>query len=112
MESACFRLADAVYSSSRCSAEWCERHYGARRESILTIHTGVDVRLFKPDSAQKKTRPTITFVGRIDAHKGVDTLVEAACALSGEFPNLRLRIIGSGDPEFIGSLRNRARNCG
>src|SRR6266404_5119122 len=112
MESACFRLADAVYSSSRCSAEWCTRHYGARCESIPILHTGVDVRLFKPDSAPKEPRPTIVFAGRVDAHKGVDTLVKAACALSGEFPNLRLRIIGSGDPEFINSLRNKAHNRG
>ena len=34
MESTCFRLADAVFSSSRCSAEWCTEHYYKRRDAI------------------------------------------------------------------------------
>jgi glycosyltransferase involved in cell wall biosynthesis len=110
MESTCFGLADAVYSSSRCSAEWCTRYYGERRDLIPTIHTGVDCRLFKPDSAPKPNRPTVVFAGRMDSNKGIGTLVDAACVLSEEYPELRLRIIGSGDPEFIESLRNKARD--
>ena len=111
MESACFRLADAVYSSSQCSAAWCGRYYGVRRGPIPTIHTGVDLQLFKPAPA-KHTRPTVIFVGRVDPNKGVDSLVDAACALSGEFGSLRLRIIGTGDPVFIQSLRDKSRDCG
>jgi len=112
MESACFRLADAVYSSSQCSAEWCARYYGARLGPIPTIHAGVDVHLFKPDGASKAIRPTVIFAGRIDPNKGVATLVGAACALAADFADLRLLIIGNGDPEFIESLRNQARACG
>jgi glycosyltransferase involved in cell wall biosynthesis len=111
MESACFRLADAVYSSSSCSAAWCTRYYGARRGPIPTIHTGVDINLFQPDAAAKATRPTVVFAGRIDCNKGVSTLVEAVCVLAREFAGLRLRIIGDGDPELIQSLRARARDC-
>src|SRR5258706_1534693 len=74
MERTCFRLADAVYSSSRCSTGWCERYYGARPGPIPTIHTGVDVRLFKPDGAPKAIRPTVIFAGRIDPDKRVATL--------------------------------------
>lgn len=112
MESACFRLADAVYSSSQCSTEWCTRYYGARRGPISTIHTGIDLSLFKADDAPKGVGPTIAFAGRIDSNKGIDTLVEAACALAEDFPDLRLLIIGSGDPGFIDSLRGRARESG
>ena len=112
MESTSYRLADAVYSSSQCSAEWCARYYGVRLGPIPTIHTGVDVLLFKPDGAPKASRPTVVFTGRIDSNKGVDTLVSAACALAGEFADLRLLIIGNGDSELIESLRNKAREGG
>jgi glycosyltransferase involved in cell wall biosynthesis len=112
MEGACFRLADAVYSSSQCSAGWCAKHYGVRSLPIPTIHTGVDVRLFKPDSDAERGLPTIVFVGRVASSKGVDTLAEAACSLADEFPGLRLRIIGTGDPEFVATLRQKAREYG
>jgi glycosyltransferase involved in cell wall biosynthesis len=112
MESACFRLADAVCSSSQCSAAWCTRYYGERRGPIPTIHTGVDVGLFQPDAASKAAQPTIVFAGRIDSNKGVSTLVEAACVLAQEFAGLRLQIIGDGDRELIESLRDRALDCG
>jgi glycosyltransferase involved in cell wall biosynthesis len=112
MEGACFRLADAVYSSSQCSARWCTDHYGARRRPIPTIHTGVDVRLFTPDVAAVPALPTVVFVGRIASSKGVDTLVDAACSVANEFPGLRLRILGTGDPDFVATLWKKARDCG
>lgn len=112
MESTCFRLADAVYSSSERSAGWCTQYYGARPGPIPTIHSGVDVRLFRPDPAPKATWPTVVFAGRIDSNKGVATLVDAACVLAEEYPELRLRIIGAGDPVFIESLRKKSRDHG
>jgi glycogen synthase len=112
MESACFRLADAVYSSSRCSAMWCAEHYGRRTLPIPVLHTGVDVSLFKPSDVVKRSHATIVFVGRIAWSKGIDMLVEAACSIAGEFPGLRVRLIGTGDPECIAALRSKARECG
>ena len=34
MEGTCIRMADAVYSSSRCSAEWVDKYYGKPSASI------------------------------------------------------------------------------
>ena len=94
MEGTCIRLADAVISSSQCSADWCARAYGIRRETIDVIHTGVDTEHFHPRNVDKADRPTIIFVGRVSESKGVSDLVEAARRLALTIPGLRLRLIG------------------
>jgi glycosyltransferase involved in cell wall biosynthesis len=101
MEGTCLRLADAVYSSSHCSADWCVRHYGIARESVTILHTGVDTRLFRPGLAAKAERPTVVFVGNLVEKKGVASLVEAAVRLAPEFPGLRLRLFGRGEADYI-----------
>jgi glycosyltransferase involved in cell wall biosynthesis len=111
MESACLRLADAVFSSSRCSADWCARHYGLDPKRVPVLHTGVDTRLFRPTAAKKDKRPTIVFVGKFVRNKGADVLLEAACRLAPEFPGLRLRLLGRGEPVVIKELRARAAAC-
>lgn len=112
MEAACLRLADAVFSSSRCSAEWCARHYGLGLERVPVLHTGVDTRHFRPGAVPKADRPTIVFVGRIAPSKGADALVEAACMLAGAFPSLRVQLVGRGEPSFVERLREIARVAG
>src|SRR5438093_665826 len=64
-EVTCLRLADDLYASSGCSADWCSKHYGIGREEMPVLQTGVDTRLFRPCPVQKENRPTIVFVGRI-----------------------------------------------
>ena len=112
MEAACLRLADAVISSSDCSAEWVARSYGLKRAEIATVHTGVDRSLFKPSGEAKAERPTIVFVGKIAANKGVEPLAQAALALAAEVPGLRLQLIGRGDDGLRDRLLETARAHG
>src|SRR5690606_2322175 len=72
MEETCVTRADAVFSSSRCSAEWCERFHGLRSSSVPVIHTGVDTNVFYPRKVPKESRPTIIFVGKVERNKGVE----------------------------------------
>lgn len=109
MEHTCIRLADAVFSSSLCSARWCSEHYGIPRENIPVLHTGVDTKLFHPRAINGQARPTIIFVGKITRNKGVLILLEAVCHLIVQFPTLRLVIIGQGEREVLAELRAMAR---
>jgi len=112
MEATCVRLADAVYASSDCSADWCATHYGRPRNEIPRLHTGVDTSLFCPQPLPKESRPTIIFAGRIVRNKGVGILLEAACELARDFPDLQVRILGRGEKEVVGELRAQASRSG
>jgi glycosyltransferase involved in cell wall biosynthesis len=112
MEGTCARLADAVFSSSNCSAEWCAKHYGVERARIPTLHTGVDTEWFSPREVPKADRPTIVFAGKLVRNKGVYLLVEAACRLAREFPDLHLRLLGRGDTRTMGELQEHASREG
>lgn len=108
MEGTCLRLADRVYSSSRCSREWCAKHYGLSEESIPVLNMGVDTVLFRPLGVPRAVEPTILFVGRVAESKGASVLLEAALRLASEFPELRLSLIGRCEPELGQALRERA----
>lgn len=112
MEHTCLRLADAIVSSSRCSAQWVAEQYGLDASLIPVIHTGVDLKLFRPGVAVRDEQPSIVFIGRVALSKGVDTLVDAACALAGEIPGLRVRLIGRVEKAMREQLEQRARAAG
>ncbi|MDB5171476.1 MAG: glycosyltransferase family 1 protein [Phycisphaerales bacterium] len=112
MEATCLRLADRVFSSSRCSAQWCSDHYGLNAAEIPILNTGVDVELFRPLDVPRDSRPTIVFVGNLSENKGVDMLVDAACAIAPEFPGLKLKLIGMGKPAAREHLHRRVGSAG
>ncbi len=112
MEGTCLRLADAVFSSSECSVDWCRKHHGLNHADIPVIHTGVDTTQFAPRPVSKSERPTIVFAGKLAANKGVHLLVESACDLAREFPGLHLRLLGRSDPKLAAELCDRARSAG
>jgi glycosyltransferase involved in cell wall biosynthesis len=112
MEETCLRRADAIYSSSRCSAEWCERYHGCEAGSIPVIHTGIDTDVFCPRDVPKAQAPTVIFVGKLERNKGVDVLVDAALEVASEIRDLRLILLGRGNPDLISELGRKAELSG
>jgi len=112
MEKTCLELADAVFSSSHCSVQWCVERYGLPLGESPILHAGVDTGLFAPREVQKADRPTIIYVGKVSRTKGSDVLVEAACRLRARHPDLHLRMLGQGEQAFLKQLLARAAECG
>ena len=112
MESVCTRLADAVYTSSICSADWVQKYYDPGKKDIPVIHLGVDTNLFKPQPVPKNGRPTIIFVGKIVPNKGIKELVEASSEVVKKIPDLKLRIIGTGEQKLISDIESKAADSG
>jgi glycosyltransferase involved in cell wall biosynthesis len=74
------------------NARW-ERKLGAAPEKIHTIPNGVDPGKFEPITGEPDL-PTISFVGRIDPLKDLETLLSAFAVVRDRIPNAQLRIFG------------------
>ena len=92
----------------------------APREKFITVYSGMETERFLPDSAAREHarkrygfRPGDVVIGKIARLfplKGHEYLLDALAALTGEFPQVRLLIVGGGI--LRDSLENRARALG
>ena len=81
-------LADCVIAATPYEFDDLLEHYGASPERLRLSPPGVDHRLFSPgDRGDARRRlgmgdePIVLFVGRIQAHKGVDTAIRMLAAM-------------------------------
>ena len=76
------------------------RELGIVGPRVAVVHNGTDP-VVNVD-ARKSANPSICVVGRLVPHKQVEHAIDAVAALVGEFPDLRLRVVGSGwwEPEL------------
>ncbi|WP_104055436.1 MULTISPECIES: GT4 family glycosyltransferase PelF [unclassified Arthrobacter] len=84
--------AHMVLPVNQFNARW-ERRLGALPERIYTIPNGVDPLTFLPVTSEPDL-PTISFVGRIDPLKDLETLISAFALVRERVPNAQLRIFG------------------
>ena len=73
------------------------------------VHCGIDPDLFDPNEHRDKASHLL-FVGRLERAKGLPILLEAVVALCGDWPGLRLTIVGDGPDRS--RLESRARQLG
>ena len=95
---------------SRFEAETFCNQMGLDRRRMAVIPNGAE--LPQPDaaSAQQSAGRLILSVGRLERYKGHHRAIEALPYLLSDFPDLQLRIIGSGPYED--DLRRLAMQCG
>lgn len=112
MEGTSLGLADGVFSSSRCSRDWCAAEYVMNADAIPVIHAGVDVENFSPREKRGGHSPTIIFAGKVARNKGAEVLVKAVAELAKEFPALRLRLLGRCEASLMATLQDIAARAG
>lgn len=90
---------------------------------VRVIPNPIDLFYFKPPANRDYSGSlgqgrTVVFTGRIHPEKGIHVLVEAVRLLRGEFPDLRLRLIGpssvdrgGGGEEYVARLRTLAADA-
>jgi glycosyltransferase involved in cell wall biosynthesis len=80
------------------------KHLNVEKEKITVIHNGVDTRLFCPPTEAEKderfSRPTVVFIGRIMAKKGLDVLIKSIPKILQSVPETRFLFVGSGNISF------------
>ena len=88
----------AFHSVANCQlptvelAEWIRKRYKVPKKKISVIPNFVDTDLFKPVSGIKKKGKSVVSVGRLEAVKRFDLLIEA-CA---KIPRCELTLVGAG----------------
>jgi glycosyltransferase involved in cell wall biosynthesis len=99
-----YRTSALITPGNRYNRRW-EEHGGADPEHIRTVYNGVDPSVFPPAGPEPGV-PTLTWAGRIDPIKDLETLIRAFSLVRAEIPAARLRIFG-GTPRGGEEYRER-----
>ncbi|MES3001698.1 MAG: glycosyltransferase [Pseudomonadota bacterium] len=104
------RHAAAVHFTSEAEAREASR-WGVRMRPIV-IPLGVETPpapSLRRTIASAQDKVHALFLSRLDPKKNVESLLQAAALLRGEFPGLHWTIAGSGAPDYVASLHALAR---
>ncbi|WP_106397693.1 GT4 family glycosyltransferase PelF [Actinocorallia populi] len=93
-----YQAADLVTPGNRYNHRW-ETRCGARPEDIRTIYNGVDPAAFPP-AGDEPDRLTLSWAGRVDPIKDLETLIRAFAIVHEQLPEVRLRLFGGGDADY------------
>ncbi|GHB01445.1 GT4 family glycosyltransferase PelF [Streptomyces chryseus] len=99
-----YRTADLITPGNRYNRLW-EEQGGAAPELIRTVYNGVDPAAF-PAAGPEPDVPTLSWAGRVDPIKDLETLIRAFALVRAEIPDARLRLFG-GTPRGGEAYRER-----
>jgi glycosyltransferase involved in cell wall biosynthesis len=91
-----YQEASAITPGNAYNRRWEER-LGAEPSRIRTVYNGVDPACF-PAVDGEPAAPTISWLGRIDPVKDLETLLRAFALVRRDLPAARLRMFGSPPP--------------
>ncbi|MGW1543608.1 GT4 family glycosyltransferase PelF [Streptomyces sp. NPDC002309] len=91
-----YRAADLITPCNQYNRRWEERG-GADAGRIRTVYNGVDPAAF-PHAGPEPDVPTLTWCGRVDPIKDLETLLRAYAMVRAELPETRLRLFGPVPP--------------
>lgn len=99
-----YRRASLITPGNRYNRLW-EEQGGADPRAIRTVYNGVDPAAFPP-AGPEPGRPTLSWAGRVDPIKDLETLVRAFALVRDRVPDARLRLFG-GTPRGGEAYRER-----
>ncbi|MFH9730175.1 GT4 family glycosyltransferase PelF [Streptomyces sp. NPDC017260] len=99
-----YRRAALITPGNRYNRLWEERG-GAAPESIRTVYNGVDPAAFPP-AGPEPAQPVLSWAGRVDPIKDLETLIRAFALVRAQLPAARLRLFG-GTPRGGEAYRER-----
>ena len=108
-----YREAETITPGNVYNRRWEER-LGAEASHIRTVYNGVDPAYF-PALTSEPEAPTISWVGRIDPIKDLETLLRAFSLVHQDMPEARLRLFGSppkGREPYLHSCQALAADLG
>lgn len=88
-----YREAEVITPGNVYNKRW-EEQLGADGDRVRTVYNGVDPAAF-PALTDEPELPTISWVGRVDPIKDLETLLQAFALVVKEMPTAKLRMFGS-----------------
>lgn len=92
---------------------WPEQHYPFNPSALYVIHNSL---LLAPDHVPaplSDSGPVVAmYHGRLSPGKGLETLIDALAIVAARKVKMRLRITGTGSPDYADALRRRAQRLG
>ena len=98
-------VSDAVRAKFLSTRHW-QGHYADDDINASVIHNSLNIELMPVMEEPSKGPVTAMYLGRLAPDKGLEELIDALAILKGM--KLRLRIVGTGHPDYVDSLRRRA----
>ena len=89
---------------------WKGRGAPFSQERLRTIHNSLFMEDFHVPEEPAKGPVVAMYHGRLAPGKGLETLIKALALIARR--TLRLRIVGSGNPDYVDSLRHLAQTSG
>ncbi|MFZ2631961.1 MAG: glycosyltransferase [Desulfosalsimonadaceae bacterium] len=97
---------DLLTVNSQAMAEQMKARFPDKK--VAVVPNGVDTKVFKPGDPNADMDRYVLFVGRLVEQKGVDFLLRAFVHVLKRFPNIELKIVGTGPCE---SAYKRLADC-
>ena len=88
-----YARADLTLSVSEFNRKW-QLELGSAEKRTKVIPNGVDQSKFEDFSEKSEEKPTISWIGRIDPLKDVETLIRAFSIVKKEIPDAKLDLYG------------------
>jgi len=101
----CLNAADCVIALSPSWERAIRKH--APRAQVTVVPN--PVKAFRPVARKQNGAPRILYVGKLEARKGYDTLIDAAAIVLREFPQAQFWFAGHGE---LNAARAHAERCG
>lgn len=96
----------SALAANRFLSTWHDRQLPFSRDKIHIIHNSLNLDITAPLPRPDKGPVCAMFHGPLLPGKGIEHLIDALALLKGS--RIRLRIVGSGTPDYVDRLRRRA----
>lgn len=95
---------------NRFLATWRRRRLPFPKDRVIVLHNSLYLPSYEAAPEPDKGPVIAMFHGPLVAGKGLETLIDALPRLKGL--RMRLRIVGTGHPDYVDALRRRAQTRG
>lgn len=102
-------VSEAARSRFMSGWQWDKKQFSTDIPAVV-IHNSLNITLQPLADEPSKGAVTAMYLGRLAPQKGLEEILQALNLLKGQ--RLRMRLVGTGHPDYVDSLRRMAQHLG